>query len=292
MESEAAIQVDRHPRTVTVDQPVRPTPPTTSAAPRHRSTLRSVGLPSEHGGWGLMLEPVLLGLVVAPSAAGLCLAVAAALCLLVRTPVKTVLVDLSRGRRLHRTRVAAVLAGIELVVIAILGLAVLSLADGAWWIPVLLAAPLVVTELWYDMRSRGRRLTPELAGAIGMSGVVAAIVLADGADARLAGALWIVLAARTVTSIPFVRGQIFRIRGRKTAGWTLIVSDALAITAAAGAVVLDRSLLAGAVAVLGVVAIQRISATKPPPRAVIIGMRQMGLGLAVAVFAAIGVLAA
>jgi hypothetical protein len=33
-----------------------------------RSRLRSVALPSEHGGWGLTLEPAVLGLLVAPSA--------------------------------------------------------------------------------------------------------------------------------------------------------------------------------------------------------------------------------
>jgi hypothetical protein len=239
-----------------------------------------------------MVEPVLLGLAVAPSATGVCLGVAAALCLLVRTPLKTVLVDASRGRRLPRTRVAAALAAVELTVIAAFGLAVLVLADGPFWVPVLIAMPLVALELWYDMRSRGRRLTPELAGAIGISGVVAAIVLADGGDARLAAALWLVLAGRAVTSIPFVRGQIFRLRGRKQAAWPLVVSDAIALAIAGAAVALDRSLVAGAAAVLAVIAIQRLSAIKPQPRAVVIGLRQMGLGLAVAAFAAVGVLAA
>ena len=40
--------------------------PPPAAAPRakQRSPLRTVALPSEHGGWGLTLEPVLLGLLV------------------------------------------------------------------------------------------------------------------------------------------------------------------------------------------------------------------------------------
>jgi hypothetical protein len=238
-----------------------------------------------------MLEPVLLGLAVAPSLAGLLLGIAAALCLLVRTPVKTVLVDLSRSRRLHRTRVATGLAAIELAVIGILGLLILALADGPFWIPVVIAAPLVGVELWFDMRSRGRRLTPELAGAVGIAGVVAAIVLADGGDGRLAAGLWVVLAARAGTSIPFVRSQIFRLRGRRSAAWPLVLADAAALAVAVGGVVLERSLLPGAIAVLAVVLYQRLSALKPPPRAVIIGIRQMALGLGVAAIAAIGVLA-
>src|SRR5665213_893101 len=35
-----------------------------------RSPLRAVAMPTEHGGWGLTAEPVLLGLIVAPSIAG------------------------------------------------------------------------------------------------------------------------------------------------------------------------------------------------------------------------------
>ncbi len=76
----------------------------TRRAPGERSTLRSVAVPSEHGGWGLTLEPGLLGLLVAPGAAGVCLAVAAFVAFLARTPLKVVLVDRRRGRWLGRTR--------------------------------------------------------------------------------------------------------------------------------------------------------------------------------------------
>ena len=38
-----------------------------------RPLWRSVAIPTEHGGWGLTLEPVVLGLAVAPSLAGIAL---------------------------------------------------------------------------------------------------------------------------------------------------------------------------------------------------------------------------
>ena len=59
-------------------------------------------IPSEHGGWGLTLEPALLGLLVAPSIAGGALAIAAFLAFLVRTPLKVLLVDRRRHRELDR----------------------------------------------------------------------------------------------------------------------------------------------------------------------------------------------
>ena len=68
-----------------------------TAAPRPRSLLRTVAVPDEHGGWGLTLVPVLLGLLVAPSGAGVALAATAFLAFLVRTPLRLVLVTAKPG---------------------------------------------------------------------------------------------------------------------------------------------------------------------------------------------------
>jgi hypothetical protein len=95
-----------------------------------------------------------------------------------------------------------------------------------------------------------------------------------------------------VTSIPYVRSQIARIRGRATSAVEGIAFDGAAVALAALAVALERRLLAGAVAVAVVVLAQRLMARAEPPRPVVIGIRQMMLGLGVALTAAIGVLAA
>jgi hypothetical protein len=82
-----------------------------------QSGLRAVAMPTEHGGWSLTLEPVLLGLLVAWSWPGVALGLAAMLAFLARTPVKLVLVDRWRGRWHMRTTVAARVAGVELLVL-------------------------------------------------------------------------------------------------------------------------------------------------------------------------------
>ena len=261
----------------------------TDVAPAPRSDLRAVAVPAEHGGWGLTLEPALLGLLVAPGAAGWCLAAAAVLGFVSRTPVKTLLVDLRRGRALRRTRVAAAVAGVELVALGALGIAAVALADGAFWWPLLLVAPLVGLELWFDMRSRSRRLVPELAGAVGISGVAAMIVLADGAPTALAAGVWLIPAARAVTSIPAVRAVIAGLHHRAVDTTTLLRADLAATGLAATAVMAQRSLLAGAVAVGGVVVVQRITAHRPPHRVAVLGARQMLLGFAVVLVTAAGV---
>ena len=252
--------------------------------------LRSVAVPTEHGGWGLTLEPALLGLVVAPGGAGICLAFAALVGFTARTPLKLVLVDASRGRHLERTTVARRLVAFELMVLVALVAGAVALAQGPFWAPAVLAAPLVGLELWFDMRSHSRRLAPELAGAVGISSVVAMIVLAGGGGAQLAGGLWLILVARSVTSIPFVRDQIARLHRRPHASSTLLVADLVALAVAMVAVALDSALAAGAIAVAGIVAYQRFSAHRPLLRAVVLGLRQMVLGFVLVAVTAAGVL--
>ncbi|MEZ4560177.1 MAG: YwiC-like family protein, partial [Caldilineaceae bacterium] len=71
-----------------------------------RPRWRSIALPTEHGGWGFLLEPLLLGRLVAPSTAGLLLLIATVAAFLLRQPLKIVLVDRRRGQQSKRTEMA------------------------------------------------------------------------------------------------------------------------------------------------------------------------------------------
>jgi hypothetical protein len=146
-------------------------------------------------------------------------------------------------------------------------------------------------ELWFDMRSRSRRLVPELAGACGIGAVAAMVALAAGESSALAAALWLVLAARAVTAIPSVRAQVLRLHGRAPSRITGRLGDAGAVVLAGLAVVVDTRVLAGAVTVVAVVPLQRLSDRHPAPRAALLGMRQSALGLLVVAVTAVGVTA-
>ncbi len=257
-----------------------------------RSPWKAVALPTEHGGWGLTLEPCLLGLLVAPSLAGVALAMATFLAFLVRTPLKLALVDRRRGRRLDRTRLATRIAAGEGLVLVALAAAATALAGPVIWLPVVAAVPLVAVEGWYEVRSKGRRLVPELAGAVGVSAAAASIALAGGASATLAVGLWLVLAGRCATSIPQVRAQVLALHGRSASAGSTVAGDLAAIGLGVAAVLLDGALLAGAVALLVVVVVQWLLARRPAPAAKVIGLRQLGLGLAVVLVTAAGALLA
>ncbi|MFN8095814.1 MAG: YwiC-like family protein [Vicinamibacteria bacterium] len=71
-----------------------PLPPPPARCPGRPSSL-----PAEHGGWGLLAEPIVLGLVLAPSAGGSCLALAALAAFLARHPLRLVLMDRRKGAR-------------------------------------------------------------------------------------------------------------------------------------------------------------------------------------------------
>lgn len=194
--------------------------------------LRTVALPFEHGGWGISLEPVALGLLVAPSAAGLGLAVATLGAFLARHPLKIVAGDRRRGRRLARTPAAerftllygaAALAGL---------LAALAAApDCRFLLPLALAAPLAASQLFYDATGRSRALLPELAGSTGMAAAAAAIALAGGAPVALALGLWAVLAARVVPTILYVRARLSKLHGKGESAAPGFAAHALALAA-------------------------------------------------------------
>ena len=262
------------------------------ADPAARTPWKAVALPAEHGGWGLTLEPCLLGLLVAPSIAGATLAAATFLAFLVRTLLKLALVDRRRGRHLERTALAIRIAVVEGLVLVGLAVLATTLAGPRLWLPVVAAAPLVAVEAWYEIRSRGRRLVPELAGAIGVSAAAAAIAVAGGAPLPLAVGLWLVLAARGATSIPQVRAQIASLHGRAVSPAATTVGDLAALALAATAVALDTSLVAGALAIVVVVVVQRLGARRPVPVPKVVGLRQLGLGLGVVLVTAAGAILA
>ncbi len=249
---------------------------------RHpRSALRAVAVPQEHGGWGLSGEPVLLGLLVAPSVAGALLGAAALVAFLARTPLRVVLVDRRRSRRLQRTAVARrVAAGEVLALAALVGVAGLR-SGRPWWVPLLAAAPLVAVQLWFDMRSRSRRLIPELCGAVGIASVAAAIALAGGARWTIASGLWGVLAARSVSAIPFARTEVRRLKGHSGGIRDVGLAQAAALAGvaagwAAGAVPAAAAALVAAVAACSLWLVRC-----PPPPTRILGIAQLLVGLAV-----------
>jgi hypothetical protein len=256
--------------------------------PRAKALWRQVAIPNEHGGWSLTAEPILLGLLVAWSWSGLALGGVAMVAFVARTPLKIMLVDQQRQRWLERTGLAAWIASIELIALLALGvLAWIGAEPGSgFWLPLVLAAPLVVIELWYDMRSRSRRLVPELAGTIGIGSVAAAIALAGGAGNLVAFGLWCVVAARSLAAVPYVRAQIQRMRSQPGSLRPSDGAQAGAVAITVGGWLVD-AVPAAAVVAVALLAVVHVSELRSAPRpVVVIGIQQVVLGLALVIITA------
>jgi len=196
---------------------------------RPRPALRPLALPTEHGGWGFLFEPIVLGLAVAPSRGGSLVALAFVFGFLCRQPLRLALQDALRGRAYPRTRwcwlffaAYAVCAG------GALALAVF-VSGSAILIPIGLVAPLGLTLILYDARNRGRMLLPELGGAAAMSSSAAAIAIAAGMRIVPALALSGIIVARAIPSIVYVRTLLNRSHGKEAASWPSLALHALAI---------------------------------------------------------------
>ena len=258
---------------------------------RPRLPLRSIALPSEHGVWGLWLEPSLLGLLLAPGWAGLALTGAALAALLAQHPLSLLLADRRRRVWHPRTRLAGIF-GLAYVGVAIaLFAAALRLSDSpAWLIPLLVAAPLALVQLTFDLQHQSRRLLPELAGACALGALASSIALAGGWPAAPAWTLWGLLAARTLPTIFYVRTRLRLERGENPNLLPTWLSHlgALAVALTLVAVSLAPWLSLIAFAVLLARAALGTSRWRQPVRATVIGFREIGFGLLTVAILAIG----
>ena len=258
-------------------------------APNLSGGLRSIALPVEHGGWGFTLEPVLLGLLVAASAAAWELSVAAVAVFLARRPAKLVLTDVARRRWLPRSKVALGFAGLY-GTLAVAGLAgALVTAEPRFLIAYAVAVPFALVALRADAMSKSRTLLAELAGSIAMGSTVAAIALADGWMASEAFGLWGILVARGVTTISLVRGQIRRVHDKPVGENRIYLVQILATTVIVVAAAADIVPWLAVAAVAGIGILAYVSLRRPPVPARVVGWTQIATGLVVVLLSAIGI---
>jgi len=181
-----------------------------------------------------------------------------------------------------------------LVLVALVGFALWT-AGPSWLVPVVLAVPLVGIELWFDVRSRGRRLVPELCGAVGAGSLAAAVIVAGGGPGLTAAAAWSLLAARSIAAIPYVRSQVKRLHLRAAAGDVAStatdgadLAQAVGVALAAATVVALPAAALGACAVLATAAVRVVALRRPPVPAVRLGAVESALGALVVVATAVG----
>ena len=202
------------------------------------SRLKTVALPASYGSWSLVSEPLLLGLLAAPSWPGLLLAAAGLLTFLLNQPFKIILTDRQRGRQYARTRLAWRVAFLYLLLLAVCLLAFIWLVGWRPLLPLALAIPLLLVFIIYDSRP-GRSWQAELAAPTAFSAIAAAIPLAAGWDLAPALALWVIMSARADPAVLYVRARLRLAKGQAARLGPAIGAHLLALAAVAILTVLN-----------------------------------------------------
>ena len=263
----------------------------TTAALCNPAEWRRAVIPAEHGGWAFLGEPILLGLLVAPSMAGAALAAAAIATFLARQPLRLAAGDRRRGRHYPRTRVAEAALAALLFGGAAAMVAGLALARGPAWLALAPAFALGTVALAFELQRRAREAAAELTAALALAGIAAAIPLAAGTPAATSFGLWAVLAARAVPAILYVRARLRLDREEPAATGAALTAHAFALGAVAALATrgIVPWLAAGAMALLLARAAWGLSSARPRWRTAQIGVSEVLFGVVTVLATAIGV---
>ncbi len=255
-----------------------------------RVNVRSVALPVEHGGWSFLAEPLVLGLLVAPSAAGFAIAIATSAGFLVRHPGRIFWKNRKRLNVSPRYGLAGKIAA-GYGVIAMLGLlAAWALAGIHPLVPFVVAGPFFLVFAAYDVRHETRMLLPELLAPAAVAVSAPAIVLAAGWTWKAAFLLWILLALRSIPTVLYVRARLRQERGKPYGTAASNSAHGAAVLAGGGLARfgLTPGLAAVGLGVLFVRAVIGLSRFHRPAAPKVIGFSEVAYGTMFVLLTAIG----
>jgi hypothetical protein len=190
--------------------------------------VKQIALPTEHGGWGFLLEPMVAGLVIAFSVTGVWIAVMFVGAFLMRQPLKTYVLNRRGIGDERRAAVSIKYLSIYAVVFVagVAGTGFTGTYTTLW--PLIAMLPLAAVLTFHDIYRRSRNLVPELAGAVAISSSVAAITLAGGQQSIVAVGLWLLFIGRLVPSIIYVRQRLLLEKGKPFSAVTSTVVHVVA----------------------------------------------------------------
>lgn len=197
---------------------------------RPRIPMSRILLPTEHGSWSFLLEPLIVGCAVAPSAAAPWIVLMFASAFFGRQPLKVYFLS-PAGSEASRLgiRYAAGFAAV-----AATGLIAAAWQSGfSTLVPLAIAAPLGLQQIFADAARKGRSLLAELAGAVAISSSSALLAVAGGFSWPAALALWAVFACRFVPSVLYVRNRLLLEKGKPYFQASPVAAHAFAVAAVA-----------------------------------------------------------
>ena len=200
---------------------------------KSRVPVKSIVLPVEHGAWGFLFEPLLAGLLIVPTLGASALSIFVIGAFLSRQPLKFVIGDLTKKKRLPRTEVAiryaAIFCGISLLGFSLSAFTV-SVQS---YIPFILSVPIVIYLLIQDAARKSREMLSELLAAAVLAASISSLAIAGGLGYTLAAALWLTMLARLIPSVLYVRSRLRLEKGKDYSVLIPVLSHGLALAVVA-----------------------------------------------------------
>lgn len=202
-----------------------------SISPKRNVKLKQIALPTEHGSWGFLFEPLLAGILLAPSIVSIWFAILLIGAFLTRQPLKIYLNDLQAKRNLPQTEAAFKFILIFGSIFAAGLLGSLYFAKAESFYPFLLILPLGIYQIYCDASKKSRQLLPELTGAVAISSSIAAVTIAGGFNWSTSLALWAVFICRLIPSILYVRNRLKLEKGKSFSAISVAITNFIAFVA-------------------------------------------------------------
>lgn len=190
---------------------------------------KSIALPVEHGAWGFLFEPLVAGLILAPSLAAPFILLLVTGAFLTRQPIKFLLGDWLQSRQLPRTTVALRFVLIFGGIAAAGLLGSLFFAPLHSFIPFVFVAPFVVYLIVQDVARQTRQLLPELLAAFALASSVTVLALAGGLGYSFSFVLWAIMLARLIPSVLYVRSRLRLEKGKEFSQFAPVAAHVLAL---------------------------------------------------------------
>lgn len=192
--------------------------------------LSTVALPAEHGSWAFLYEPLLCGLWLAPSWAGLWFAVATCALFLLRHPLKLLWLGWQRGVQTPKQRLAQQVVG-GYAVAAVLALLAAGFTASSYQFMglALVLLPLAGFVIAADLGWGSRHLLTELLAPTVLAGPAGCLVLLGGGDYPAALGVWLLLCGRAIPAVLLVRVLVQERKQNFLPAWPPLVSHSFGL---------------------------------------------------------------
>ena len=165
--------------------------------------IKTIALPREHGAWAYVLEPVILGLLIAFSSKGLFLGIGALLAFLAHQPVR---VFFASQERIKKTALLFVsLYGLSAVTFFFL---FINNTSPSVYIPFLLAVLLMIFYLILELQGQGKELLTRIMAPTAIDLMAVSMVLVSGWRTEQALAFFALLLSRSYPTTFYVRAKL------------------------------------------------------------------------------------